>query len=220
MGLTTVASPDVANMKYCIDHDSGELTKAVSADPLNWARAAAAMRGSHLEEVKEMVATYYQSNEVAIEGVNLTVGQVTAVARRPEVKVVLDAENAKSRVDESSNWVLNKIMNGGDIYGVTTGFGATSHRRTQQGVALQRELIRFLNAGVIGTKGNALPTATTRAAMLVRTNTLMQGYSGIRWEILEAMEKLLNAHVTPKLPLRGTITASGDLVPLSYIAGT
>lgn len=191
-----------------------------SSDPLNWIRAAKAMEGSHFEEVKTMVDSYFESKEIFIEGKTLTIADVTAVARRSQVKVKLDAAAAKSRVEESSNWVLTQMTKGTDTYGVTTGFGATSHRRTNQGAELQKELIRFLNAGVLGKcQDNVLSEDTTRAAMLVRTNTLLQGYSGIRWDILETVEKLLNAGLTPKLPLRGTITASGDLVPLSYIAG-
>nr|QPI70499.1 phenylalanine ammonia-lyase [Anthoceros agrestis] len=202
--------------KFCFERAGGEIVH----DPLNWVRTSETLEGSHLDEVKQMVEVFFGSDEVAIEGVNLTVAQVTAIARRADVKVRLDAEAAKQRVDDSSNWVLSNMAKGTDTYGVTTGFGATSHRRTMQGAELQKELIRFLNAGVFGKgEGNTLPSTAARAAMLVRTNTLLQGFSGIRWDILCALEKLLNAHVTPKLPLRGTITASGDLVPLSYIAG-
>ncbi|KAL0015026.1 hypothetical protein SO802_002095 [Lithocarpus litseifolius] len=191
--------------------------KSHISTPLHWKKAAEALQCTHFDEVSCMVSQFSGVQTVDIQGTTLTVAQVTAIARRGEVKVNLDEAVARDRVARSANWVADNISRGTDTYGVTTGFGATSHRRTNKTTDLQTELIRFLNAGVIGREN--LPSSYSKVAMLVRTNTLMQGYSGIRWEILEAMAKLMNKNLIPKLPLRGTITASGDLVPLSYIAG-
>jgi phenylalanine/tyrosine ammonia-lyase len=118
--------------------------RAITAtDPVSWGTAAAELTGSHLDEVKRMVAQFRRPS-VKLVGAGLQVGQVTAIAQAKDSSVVtveLD-EEARHRVELCSDWIMDCVANGGDIYGVTTGFGGTSHRRSKDGLGLQVELVR------------------------------------------------------------------------------
>ncbi|KAI9867105.1 MAG: hypothetical protein M1830_005843, partial [Pleopsidium flavum] len=65
----------------------------------------------------------------------------------------------------------------------------------------------------------SMPAAWVRAIMLVSCNNITRGHSGVSLGVIEAILKLIRNDFTPRIPLRGTISASGDLKPLSYIAG-
>lgn len=64
-----------------------------------------------------------------------------------------------------------------------------------------------------------MPESWSRAILLIRLNSLLGGQSGLRPVILSGFSSLLNQNITPLIPLRGTVSASGDLSPLAYVAG-
>ncbi|NKB58328.1 MAG: histidine ammonia-lyase [Alphaproteobacteria bacterium] len=104
----------------------------------------------------------------------------------------------------------------GVIYGVTTGYGDSCTVDIPRDLVeeLPLHLLRFHGCGM----GAYLPHDMARAVMLVRLVSLTKGYSGVSWELLERLETFLNADVVPLIPEEGSVGASGDLTPLSYVA--
>ena len=66
---------------------------------------------------------------------------------------------------------------------------------------------------------NSMPDSWVRSAILVRINSLLHGASSIRPEVVSRMADLLRLKITPRVPMHGSISASGDLSPSAYIAG-
>ena len=159
-----------------------------------------------------------QSNPAVIVGQeSLTVEQVVQVACYGTQVCISDELEVLKRVELSCNYIAEAVATGQPIYGVTSGFGGMANVviSPESAALLQNNLLWFLKSGT----GGKLPVADVRAAMLLRMNSHLKGASGIRLELIRRMEKFLNAGVTPHVYEFGSIGASGDLVPLSYITG-
>ncbi len=148
---------------------------------------------------------------------SLTVDEVVSVARYGTRVSLTENTDVIKGVQASCDYINNAVETGQPIYGVTSGFGGMAHVvvSREQAAELQTNLIWFLKSGA----GGRLPLADVRAAMLLRANSHLYGASGIRLELIRRLETFLNAGVTPHVYEFGSIGASGDLVPLSYITG-
>lgn len=154
---------------------------------------------------------------IIISGEGLTFEQVIAVAYgKPGEPTVVLSDEAKEKVERSAAAVDALIERGEIAYGITTGFGAFKDKiiSAEEVEALQRNIVVSHAVGV----GDPFDTATVRAIMLIRANTLARGFSGIRSSTLELILEFLNRGVHPIIPEKGSLGASGDLAPLAHFA--
>ena len=151
---------------------------------------------------------------ITLDGHSLSIADVVAVARG-YVPVALDP-GALNAVMASRRAVEAAVSAGQTVYGVNTGFGKLAHVRIppDQARQLQLNLIRSHASGV----GDPLPVDAVRAMMLLRTNVLVRGTSGVRPALPELLVEMLNRKIHPTVPSQGSVGASGDLAPLSHLA--
>lgn len=149
-----------------------------------------------------------------LDGQRLSLDQVAAVAKGEE-RVALSAA-ARARVEEAHRVVESIVVAGRTVYGVNTGFGKLSdvHIEPSQLSQLQLNLVRSHSCGL----GPPLSEHETRAMMLLRANVLALGYSGCRPVLIDTLTAMLERGVTPVIPEKGSVGASGDLAPLAHLA--
>lgn len=156
------------------------------------------------------------SRMIELTGDALTIEDVVAVARGGTPVAPYSADVVEW-MEVSRRWIAETIASDrATVYGVNTGFGSLAHVRIQpdQARQLSRNLILTCLVGV----GEPLSIEVVRAMMLLRANMFARGNSGIRPEVASLLIEMLNRGVTPWVPAKGSLGASGDLAPLAHIA--
>lgn len=157
------------------------------------------------------------SEEVFFDGTLLTIDDIVAVSQRHRESVLSNDSGFIDRIDRGAALVDSLLSAEGEVYGVTTGYGdsvttSVAEERVQQ---LPVNLTRFHGCGL----GQHFSVEETRAILAVRLCSLCRGHSGVSYRLLERLAQMLKYDILPLIPEEGSVGASGDLTPLSYIAG-
>jgi histidine ammonia-lyase len=151
---------------------------------------------------------------IQLFGDRLTVNDVIKIANEGE-KVAL-AESSLATMKASRNKVEEALHGQRAVYALNTGVGLLANVRLEEASIerMQLNLVRSHSCGV----GDPLPVEVVRAIMAIRANILAKGLSGIRPVVAQRLCDLLNRGITPVVPMRGSVGASGDLAPLAHMA--
>jgi histidine ammonia-lyase len=156
------------------------------------------------------------AERIVFGGAPLTIEQVLALADG-RARAELSAEPSyRAHLAEGRRVLHAALERGEPVYGVSTGVGDACQIAVPAELLaeLPRNLVRMHGAGT----GAPFTEQQSAAIVATRLASLARGYSAVRDEVMEALCTLLNARVLPCIPQEGSVGASGDLTPLSYIA--
>lgn len=153
---------------------------------------------------------------ISFDGQPLRIEQITALSRRAAQGRLSHDASFLSRIEAGSAHVARTLAQQGVIYGVTTGYGdsVTVPVPTELVPELPQHLYTYHGVGL----GPVFNAVETRAILAARLQSLSQGLSGVTVTLLRQLERLLVDDLLPVIPSEGSVGASGDLTPLSYVA--
>jgi histidine ammonia-lyase len=154
------------------------------------------------------------TDRIELNGNDFTLEQLVQVARNGMGISISKA--AISRINKARQLIDKWVKDGENIYGVTTGFGALSdvaisYDDTKK---LQKNILLSHAAGI----GGHMEDDVVRAMIALRVNDFCRGNSGLRLETIEKLAQLLNSGIIPVVPEKGSVGASGDLVPMAHLS--
>ena len=153
-------------------------------------------------------------NFIVLDGSNFLLEDLVDIARNNVgIKISVKSE---SRINKARDLIEKWVKGGEKIYGVTTGFGALSEVTIslQDTKKLQKNILFSHSAGI----GRPMEEDVVRAMIALRVNDFCRGNSGLRLETIEKLAQILNAGIVPVVPEKGSVGASGDLVPMAHLA--
>jgi histidine ammonia-lyase len=164
---------------------------------------------SHAERRRE-------KREIVIGAGRLTIEDVETLASGRAEAVLSDDPEFKVRIDASRRAFVEALSSGNAVYGVTTGVGASVANTVPEALRAEmaHNLYRFHGCGT----GALLSEREAAAVVVLRLVTFAHGASAVRIELLDRLLDLLHHRVLPCIPEEGSVGASGDLTPLSYLA--
>ncbi len=153
---------------------------------------------------------------VRFDGSALSIEDIADLAQRRRSAVLSDDPTFLARIQAGADFVARLLAEDGVIYGVTTGYGDSCTVAVPAHLVpeLPHKLYAYHGIGA----GRHLDPDETRAVLATRLASLCRGMSGVGVALLEQIMALIRHDILPLIPAEGSVGASGDLTPLSYVA--